>query len=130
VLGKIAIVTGANSAIGIGRATVHQLAENGAKAIFICDYNDDLLETHQKELKELYPKVEIHPRCFDAADEAEVEKVVKEAVDKYGRLDIFFANAGIATGAIFTESSVEDFMEVIRVNSLRYFHFDLYQASH
>lgn len=114
------IVTGANSAMGIGRATVHQFAQNGAKAIYMCDYNDDLLEVHQKELKELYPKVEVHARAFDAADEVEVEKVVQEAVDKYGRLDIFFANAGIATGAIFTETTSEDFMEVMRVNTLRF----------
>lgn len=89
----------------------------------MCDYNDDLLETHQKELKQLYPEVEVHAREFDAADEAEVEKVVKEAVDKYGRLDIFFANAGIATGAIFTETTSEDFMEVMRVNTLRFVHY-------
>lgn len=121
VAGKVVIVTGANSAMGIGRATVHQFAQNGARVIYICDYNDDLLETHQKELKQLYPKVEVHARAFDAADEAEVEKVVQEAVAKYGRLDIFFANAGIATGAIFTETTSEDFMEVMRVNTLSVF---------
>ena len=35
--GKVVIVTGANSPIGIGRAAVHLFAENGAKAIYICD---------------------------------------------------------------------------------------------
>jgi NAD(P)-dependent dehydrogenase (short-subunit alcohol dehydrogenase family) len=117
--GKVAIITGANSALGIGRATVHQFAQNGAKAIFICDYNDDNLETHKRELNSLYPDVEIHTRSFDAANEASVEKVCKEAIEKYGRLDTFFANAGIATGAIFTETTAEDFMEVMRVNTLR-----------
>jgi NAD(P)-dependent dehydrogenase (short-subunit alcohol dehydrogenase family) len=118
--GKVCIVTGANSALGIGRATVHQFAQNGAKAIFICDFNDNNLETHKRELNSLYPDVDIHPRSFDAANEAAVEKVVGEAVEKYGRLDVFFANAGIATGAIFTETEAEDFMEVMRVNTLRY----------
>jgi len=121
VAGKVIIVTGANSALGIGRATVHQFAQNGAKAIFVCDYNDDLLETHKRELNSLYPNVDIHPRSFDAADEAAVEKVVGEAVAKYGRLDIFFANAGIATGAIFTETEAKDFMEVMRINTLSVF---------
>src|ERR1700742_1658124 len=83
-------ITGANSALGIGRATVHQFAMNGAKAIFICDYNDENLETHKRELNSLYPEVDIHPRSFDAADEAAVEKVVGEAVEKYGRLDVIF----------------------------------------
>jgi hypothetical protein len=39
VKGKVIIVTGANSPMGIGRASAHQYAENGAKAIFICDYD-------------------------------------------------------------------------------------------
>jgi NAD(P)-dependent dehydrogenase (short-subunit alcohol dehydrogenase family) len=112
-------VQGANSALGIGRATVHQFAQNGARAIFLCDYNDDNFATHERELRALYPDVKVHTRQFDASDEAEVEKVVKEAVDTYGRLDVFFANAGIATGAIFTETTSEDFMRVMRVNTLR-----------
>jgi NAD(P)-dependent dehydrogenase (short-subunit alcohol dehydrogenase family) len=70
-------------------------------------------------LNSLYPNVDIHTRQFDAADEAAVEKVVKEAVDTYGRLDAVFANAGISNGTIFTETSAEDFMEVMRVNTLR-----------
>jgi NAD(P)-dependent dehydrogenase (short-subunit alcohol dehydrogenase family) len=41
-------------------------------------------------------------------------------VEKYGRLDVFFANAGIATGAVFTNTTPEDFMEVMRVNTLRF----------
>jgi NAD(P)-dependent dehydrogenase (short-subunit alcohol dehydrogenase family) len=111
---------GANSALGIGRATVHQFAQNGAKAIFVCDYNDEFLETHKRELNSLYPDVDIHPRSFDAADEAEVKKVCEEATEKYGRLDVFFANAGIASGGLFTEIDPEDFMEMMRVNTLRY----------
>jgi NAD(P)-dependent dehydrogenase (short-subunit alcohol dehydrogenase family) len=77
------------------------------------------METHKRELKSLYPDVDVHTRQFDAAEEAEVEKVVKEAVDMYGRLDAFFANAGMSTGAIFTETTPESFMEVMRVNTLR-----------
>jgi NAD(P)-dependent dehydrogenase (short-subunit alcohol dehydrogenase family) len=88
--GKVCIVTGANSALGIGRATVHQFAQNGAKAIYLCDFSDDLFETHKRELKSLYPEVEIHARQFDASDEPSVEKVVAEAVQQYGRLDVFF----------------------------------------
>jgi NAD(P)-dependent dehydrogenase (short-subunit alcohol dehydrogenase family) len=117
--GKVCIVTGANSALGIGRATVHQFAQNGAKAIYLCDFNGDLFETHKKELKSLYPDVEVHTRQFDAADEPSVEKVVSEAVKTYGRLDVFFANGAIATGQLFTETPPEQVMEALRVNVLR-----------
>lgn len=116
---KVVIITGCNSPIGIGRATAHQFAENGARAIYICDFNPEHLETHKKELKELYPEVEVHVREFDAADEGAVKKVVEEAVGQYGRLDVYFANAGIASGKIFYEYTAEEFMEMMRVNALR-----------
>jgi len=62
---------------------------------------------------------------FDAASEPDVEKVVNEAVQKYDRLDIFFANAGRSSGTLFTETRVDQFMDVLRVNTLRYTGVDL-----
>lgn len=115
------IPLGTNSPLGIGRATVHQFAQNGAKAIYICDYDDAHLETHKRELKSLYPTVEIHTRKFDASDEAAVKEVVDHAVKTYGRLDIFFANAGIVgTSKVFSEVSAEEFLNTLKVNVVRY----------
>ncbi|KAK8156384.1 hypothetical protein BKA80DRAFT_336849 [Phyllosticta citrichinensis] len=119
--GKVAIITGANSALGIGRATAHQFAQNGAKAVFLCDFSGDHLETHTRELKALYPDVEVHARRFDAADEASVKSVVEEALKKYGRLDVMFANAGIAQGEHLFETEGESFMNSMRVNALSVF---------
>jgi len=120
VKGKVIIVTGCNSPIGIGRATVHQFAHNGAKAIFVCDYNTQHLETHKRELNSLYPDVDVHPRQMDAGEEADVERIVNEALEKYGRLDVFFANAGISISAErVTDASAEKFMQVMKTNSLR-----------
>lgn len=106
--------------MGIGRASAHQFAENGARAIYICDYADDNLASHKKELNKLYPKVEVHTRQFDAAEESAVKEVVSHALTTYGRLDIFFANAGI-TGPhnLFTDISSDDFMQNLRTNTLR-----------
>lgn len=111
---------GANSPLGIGRATAHQYAESGARAIYICDFDDSNLETHKKEINQLHPNVEIHTRQFDASDEAKVKAVVDDAMERYGRLDVFFANAGITgPNVIFTDISVEDFMNVYKINTLR-----------
>jgi NAD(P)-dependent dehydrogenase (short-subunit alcohol dehydrogenase family) len=118
--GKVVIVTGCNSPLGIGRASAHQYAENGAKAIFICDLKDDNLETHKRELNSLYPDVEVNPRKVDAADEASVKAVVDEAIQKYGRLDVFFANAGISSGKLFWDYSSDEFMHMMKVNALRF----------
>ncbi|KAF2401481.1 3-oxoacyl-reductase [Trichodelitschia bisporula] len=118
---KICVITGANSALGIGRATAHQFARNGAKAIFLCDFAGDLLAHHKREITSLYPGTEVHTRQFDASDEEGVKGVVDEAVKMYGRLDVFFANAGISGGKIFTETSVDEFMRMMKVNTLSVF---------
>ena len=57
---------------------------------------------------------------FDAADEAKVKAVVGDALDRYGRLDVFFANAGIIGMPMpFTDVTSDDFMETLRINTLR-----------
>lgn len=120
VKGKVVIITGCNSPLGIGRASAHQFARNGAKAIFICDFATTHLATHKRELNSLYPDVEIQTRQMDAGAEEDVKRIVDECLEMYGRLDVFFANAGISiTMKRVTESSAEDFMKVMRTNALR-----------
>jgi NAD(P)-dependent dehydrogenase (short-subunit alcohol dehydrogenase family) len=121
VKGKVIIVTGANSAIGIGRASAHQFARHGARAIYLCDFSSSNLDTHKRELNTLYPAVDIHTRQFDAADEPAVKQVVQDALDKYGRLDVFFANAGISSGRVFWEEDTAGFMNMMRTNALSVF---------
>jgi len=118
---KVAIVTGTNSPLGIGRATAHQFAHNGARAVFLCDYSNEFLPVHKRELESLYPSVDIHTRQFDASDEEAVKGIVQEAVDKYGRLDVFFANAGIASAKLFYESNGDEFMKMMKTNALSVF---------
>jgi NAD(P)-dependent dehydrogenase (short-subunit alcohol dehydrogenase family) len=69
----------------------------------------------------LDPAVDIHTRQFDAADEPAVKQVVQEALDKYGRLDVFFANAGISSGKVFWEEDSAGFMNMMRTNTLSVF---------
>jgi len=117
VKGKVIIVTGTNSPLGIGRASAHQFAQNGAKALYICDYNSSHLEVHKRELASLYPSTEVHVRQFDAADEDSVKKVVDDAIATYGRLDVFFANAGIVgQPKIFSDITAEEFLGTLRTN--------------
>lgn len=117
--GKVAIVTGANSAIGIGRATVHQLAQHGARAVYICDWMTDNFGTHKREIESLYPGVEIHTVKLDVGDERAVKAVVDSAIERYGRLDIMFANAGISgSHGTFETIDAKQYMNTMRVNSL------------
>ncbi|KAI0384702.1 NAD(P)-binding protein [Hypomontagnella monticulosa] len=115
--GKVVIITGTNSALGIGRASAHQFAENGAKAVYLCDYDDTNLATHKQEIETLYPGVDVHIRKFDAADEQAVKAVVDHAIETYGRLDVFFANAGIVGRPVaFKQFSKEELMKVFDTN--------------
>lgn len=117
VRGKVVIVTGTNSPKGIGRASAHQFAQNDARAVYICDFNDSNLETHKRELASLYPAVDVHTRKFDAADEASVKAVVDDAIKAYGRLDIFFANAGVVGQTkLFTDITAEEVLATLRTN--------------
>lgn len=70
-------------------------------------------------MNSLYPDVDVHVRTFDAADEKALTAVIDEAVSQYGRLDIFFANAGIVgQPKVFTEVGGDEFLETMRVNAL------------
>jgi NAD(P)-dependent dehydrogenase (short-subunit alcohol dehydrogenase family) len=117
---KVVIITGANSALGIGRATAHRYAESGARAIFLCDIQDSNLDAHRREITAAFPKVDVHARRMDAASDDEVKSVVDDAMKRYGRLDVFFANAGMTGAPLhFTDCTDDEFMKVIKVNTLR-----------
>lgn len=85
----------------------------------MCDYDEKHLSTHKREIESLYPDVEVQVRQFDAGDATSVKAVVDDAITRYGRLDIMFANAGIVgTNKLFTEVEPDEFMKTLRTNSL------------
>ena len=95
-------------------------AENGSKALYLCDRDSEHLESYRREISERYPGVEVHVRAFDAADEEAVRAVVDDAVSRYGRLDVFFANAGIVgPHRAFPDFTKEEFLKVLDVNVTR-----------
>ncbi|KAI8647705.1 hypothetical protein BD408DRAFT_104518 [Parasitella parasitica] len=118
--GKVCIVTGAGSIVGIGRATAIDLAKRGPKAIYVTDLTLNNLEELAQEIRSTY-MVDCFARAVDAASQSAVEGVIDEAVAKYGRLDVFFANAGIATADRLQEEDAESFMNMMRINALSAF---------
>jgi NAD(P)-dependent dehydrogenase (short-subunit alcohol dehydrogenase family) len=67
----------------------------------------------------LYPSVKVYARKVDAGEESDVENLVNEVLEKYGRLDIFFANAGITSGGErILDARADNFMKAMRTNAL------------
>ncbi len=88
--GKIALITGAGS--GIGRATAVLFASEGAK-VMVADYVPDGGQQTVEMIKNsggTATFVEV-----DVSRAADIERMVKTAVDTYGRIDILYNNAGI-----------------------------------
>ena len=91
ITGSVALITGAAS--GIGRATAHLFADEGAKLALI-DINSDALAELQAEIEgEGGVVATFHA---DLADRDTVQRVVTEAIEHYGALDILVNNAGLA----------------------------------
>ncbi|CCG83862.1 protein of unknown function [Taphrina deformans PYCC 5710] len=118
---KVCIITGTNSIIGIGAATAKLFCARGAKAVYVCDYESNNLSDLKSQLNKKYPATDVIVREFDAADEAALKDCIQHATDTYGRLDIFFANAGIVTMNLVQNADAEDFMNTMRVNALSVF---------
>jgi NAD(P)-dependent dehydrogenase (short-subunit alcohol dehydrogenase family) len=83
--GKVAIITGGAS--GIGQGTVRLFAAEGAQVV-IADVQDNRGEALAQETGAVYCRT-------DVTREADIKAAVNMAVEKYGRLDVMFNNAGI-----------------------------------
>ncbi len=110
--GKVALVTGAAS--GMGLATARAFAEAGA-AVVLADFKEDAVKAAAGKLVAAGHKA-LAVRC-DVSDDAQVAAMVDRAVAEFGRLDAAFNNAGVmARIAPTADSSREDFDRVIGVN--------------
>jgi len=114
---KIALVTGGSQ--GLGRAICRRLATEGCHVVVA-----DLNEEGAKETAALIAK-ETERQAIgvkvDVTHEAEVEAVVKQTVQKFGRLDILVANAGILISGPVTEFDADKWRLVLDVNLAGYF---------
>ncbi|KZV69934.1 sex determination protein tasselseed-2 [Peniophora sp. CONT] len=119
--GKVCIVTGVGSMKGIGRATSLLFAHEGAAHLYLLDFVADNLQNLKSTIEQKYPDVKATVIQADAADEKAIEAVCQQAMDEEGRVDVFYANAGVATGNTLAETSAAQFTEIMRINALSCF---------
>jgi NAD(P)-dependent dehydrogenase (short-subunit alcohol dehydrogenase family) len=111
--GKVALVTGGNSGIGLGMARA--LLQAGAD-VAICGTNPEKNKAAKAELDGEGRRV-LTLTC-DVSNEAAVEAAVTATLDALGRIDGCFANAGVSGRGTrsFLEMSAEEWHRVLKVN--------------
>ncbi len=109
--GKVAVVTGGNS--GIGRATAIRFAQEGAKVVVAARRIQQGEETVEEITSAGGEAIFV---STDVSKAAQVESMVNQAVEAYGRLDFAFNNAGTSTSGLMHEATEEDWDRVIDVN--------------
>lgn len=110
--GKAALVTGASR--GIGRAIAISLAEAGADVAVNYSGSEQAAEEVVRQIESL------GRRAFkvkaDVASSAQVEEMVKQVLDLFGKLDILVNNAGITRDNLIMRMKEEEFDQVINTN--------------
>ncbi|MGF7212668.1 gluconate 5-dehydrogenase [Skermanella aerolata] len=109
--GRIAFVTGASR--GLGRALALALAEAGA-TVAVAGRDEDALGVTATCIRERGRNASVH--AFDVRDTRATADAVTSVADRWGRLDILVANAGISIRRPLEEHTIEAWREVIDVD--------------
>ena len=109
---QVVVVTGASS--GIGRSTALEFSKEGAKTVLV-SRSTDKLESLAGEIREFNPDVLAIPT--DVSEPEQVRKMVQSVIDKYGRIDVLFNNAGSSyVGRIENDDFIENARKMIDVD--------------
>ncbi|MBI2760198.1 MAG: SDR family oxidoreductase [Chloroflexi bacterium] len=109
--GTTVVITGATS--GIGRETAREFARGGARVI--------VAGRREERLQEVVAEIEgrggqaLAVRT-DVADQAQVERLIEQAEERFGRIDTLVNNAGVGIAARFEDQPLDDFRRVMDIN--------------
>lgn len=107
---KVALITGGSR--GIGKEIAKKFALNGYNLVInYVSGNTDL-----NKLKENFKETEVLFVKTDVTNYESCENMVKEAIEKFGKIDVLVNNAGITKDGLLMRMKEEDFDKVIKVN--------------
>ena len=108
---KVALITGAAS--GIGRASAIKFAQEGAKVVVVDIQQESNEETASSIVAKGGTATAVHAEVTHSQD---VHRMIRAAVETYGRLDILFNNAGISIRGTILDIDEESFDKIFAVN--------------
>ena len=111
-MSKVAFITGGTR--GIGREIAITLAENGFDIVVNYREQNDLLSSLQEEIES--KNVEFLSVQGDVSKYEDAERMIKEIIDKFARIDVLVNNAGITKDTLIMRMQKEDFENVVNVN--------------
>ncbi len=111
--GAVALITGASS--GIGAATAHELARRGATVVLAARRVAEL-ETLAAEIAQRGGQALAVQA--DVARREDIDRLVRTAIDTYGRIDVLINNAGIGAGSSVSDSDDAAMQRIVDVNLL------------
>ncbi len=107
---QVIVITGAAS--GIGRETAIQFGQKGASVV-LADQNKTALQEAAREVERVGGKAETV--VTDVAEWEQVNRLAQEAVDHFGRIDIWVNNAAVSEYATVEQMTVEEIDRIIQV---------------
>lgn len=114
---KVVVITGASS--GLGRATAHQFAREGAK-LTLAARHADILRHAADECRKL--GAEVLELTVDVTDESEVKTIAAQALRRFGAIDVWVNNAAVTYFSFLESGSMEEHRGVLETNILGYVH--------
>lgn len=117
-LGKVVLITGSSS--GIGAATAHRLAKQGA-LLALNGRNVENLKAIAKDIDD--DKVFIVPG--DITNETDTQNIFNQTIAKYGKLDVLINNAGILETGTIENTSLEQYDRVMATNVRSIYHLTM-----